>query len=81
MRTPVGMLISYLEASIEINKEDNRAESEAFRKALAIAKIYADHERFVMEECFNSGHMNALSKLAGKEDWYPDFNEFIKKYE
>lgn len=81
MRTPMGMLISYLEASIEINKEDNRAESEAFSKALAIAKIYAEHERFVMGECFDAGHKNALAKLAEKEHMFPDFNEFIKKYE
>lgn len=81
MRTPMGMLISYLDASIEINKEDKRAESEAFSKAIVIAKIYAEHERFVMEECFNAGHKNALAKPAGKEEWYPDFNEFIKKYE
>ena len=81
MRTPMGMLISYLEASIEINKDDKREESEAFSKALAIARIYAEHELFVMGECFDAGHKNALAKPAGKEEWYPDFNEFIKRYE
>ena len=81
MRTPMNMLISYLEASIEINKEEKREQSEAFKKALAIAKIYAEHEMFMMGECFDAGHKNALAKPAGKEEWYPDFDIFIKKYE
>lgn len=75
------LFISYLEVCIEISKEDDRCGSEALRKAKAVAEIYAEHEMFVMGECFSAGAKNSIALQLGKESIYPDFNEFIKKYE
>jgi hypothetical protein len=81
MNTPMNLFVKYLEVCIEISKEDDRCGSEALRKAKAVAEIYAEHERFMMGECFNGGVKHALAVQLGKEEDYPDFDKFIKKYE
>lgn len=81
MNTPMNLFIKYLEVCISISKEEDRCGSEALRKAIAVAEIYAEHELFVMHECFNGGVKHAIAVQLGKENTYPDFNEFIKKYE
>ena len=81
MRTPMKLFINYLEVCIEISKEDDRCGSESLRKAKAVAEIYAEHELFVMGECFNGGVKHALAVQLEKEDEHPDFDKFIKKYE
>jgi len=81
MNTPMNLFIKYLEVCIHISKDDDRCGSEALRKAIAVAEIYAEHEMFVMRECFNGGVKHALAVQLGKEEDYPDFDKFVKKYE
>jgi hypothetical protein len=48
---------------------------------LAIAKIYAEHELYVLRTFFEAGHNHAVGKKIGAVDKFPDFDEYIKRYE
>lgn len=81
MNTPMQMLIAYLEASIVINEDGHTDHNETYSRVLAIAKIYAEHELYVLRSFFDAGHNHAVGKQIGATDKFPEFNEFIKYYE
>jgi hypothetical protein len=81
MKTPMQMLITYLEASIVINDDGNSNRNETYSRVAAIAKIYAEHELYLLRTFFDAGHNHAVGKEIGAVDKFPEFDEYIKRYE